>query len=88
MNSVLSDHQEEEIAQEEELQEGDQQVIEPWTRNVKACTCDCESAELPPRISTVISATSQPPPPPKNHLLACMPGEVTVWVEFRLLSSG
>uniref|UniRef100_A0A665W0C8 Retinoschisin 1 n=1 Tax=Echeneis naucrates TaxID=173247 RepID=A0A665W0C8_ECHNA len=41
--------QEEEVVQEEELQEEDQQTIETWTQNIKACTCDCESADSPTR---------------------------------------
>lgn len=69
--------QEEEAVQEEELQEEEeQQVIETWTRNVKACTCDCESADSPTRIPPSFSpATTLPPPPPPDHPLNCMPGE-------------
>lgn len=77
--------QEEEVAQEgeavqdEELQEEDQQVIETWTRNIKACTCDCESADSPTRVPSVIPPvlppSLPPPPPPQGHLLNCMPGE-------------
>ncbi|XP_043984835.1 retinoschisin-like isoform X1 [Gambusia affinis] len=66
--------QEQEL-QEEELQEEEQQVIETWTRNVKACTCDCESVDSPTRspaaISTVPSMTSLPLP--QGHQLNCMP---------------
>lgn len=75
--------QEREVVQEEELQEEDQEVIETWTRNVKACTCDCESADLPPTRTPAafppVLLTSMPPPPapPGDQLLNCMPGEDT-----------
>ncbi|KAF7658552.1 hypothetical protein LDENG_00010660 [Lucifuga dentata] len=69
---AVHSQEEEEVAQQEELQEEDQQVIETWTRNVKACTCDCESAESPTRIPAVISPTLKLPSPQK-HLLTCMP---------------
>lgn len=92
MNSSLCVLQEEEeavqdgdVAQDEELQEEDQEVIETWTRNIKACTCDCESAESPTRIPTVIPTvllTSPSPPPPQGHLLNCMPGEDTCYRVF------
>ncbi|XP_070817868.1 retinoschisin-like [Chaetodon trifascialis] len=67
--------QEGEVVQDEELQEEDQQVIETWTRNVKACTCDCESADSPTRIPAVIAPVppTSPPPPPQGHPLNCMP---------------
>lgn len=68
--------------QEEELQEEDQQVIETWTRNVKACTCDCESAESPtlsPAVIPAVPPTSLPTPPPQGHPLTCMPGEDSTW---------
>ncbi|XP_035509881.1 retinoschisin-like [Morone saxatilis] len=61
------------VAQDEELQEEDQEeVIETWTRNIKACTCDCESADSPTRIPTVIPPTSLLPPP-QGHSQNCMP---------------
>lgn len=66
------------MVQDEELQEEDQDVTETWTRNIKACTCDCESAESPTRIPAVIPPvllTSPAPPPPQGHPLNCMPGE-------------
>lgn len=67
-----------EAVQEEELQEEDQQVIETWT-HIKACTCDCESAESPTRIPAVIPpdlpTSLPPPPPPRGHSQNCMPGE-------------
>ncbi|XP_007550834.1 retinoschisin [Poecilia formosa] len=67
--------QQEQELQEEELQEEEQQVIETWTRNVKACTCDCESVDSPTRtpaaISPMPSMTSLPPP--QGHPLNCMP---------------
>lgn len=74
--------QEGEVVQDEELQEEDQQVIETWTRNIKACTCDCESADSPTRIPAVIppvlpTSPPPPPPPPQGHLLNCMPGDNT-----------
>ncbi|XP_076582629.1 retinoschisin-like [Chaetodon auriga] len=67
--------QEGEAVQDEDLQEEDQQVIETWTRNVKACTCDCESADSPTRIPAVIPPVppTSPPPPPQGHPLNCMP---------------
>ncbi|XP_029002990.1 retinoschisin-like [Betta splendens] len=59
----------------ENLQEEDQQVIETWTRNMKACTCDCESAESPTRNPAVTSPapTTLPPLPPQGQTLNCMP---------------
>ncbi|XP_040896283.1 retinoschisin-like [Toxotes jaculatrix] len=70
--------EEEEVVQEEELQEEqeeDQQVIETWTRNIKACTCDCESADSPTRTPAVILPVSPTslPPPPQGQPLNCMP---------------
>ncbi|KAF1386180.1 hypothetical protein PFLUV_G00115480 [Perca fluviatilis] len=68
--------EEEEAVPEEELQEEDQQVIETWTSNTKACTCDCESADSPTRATTVIPTvlpTSLLPPPPQAPSLNCMP---------------
>ncbi|XP_030288919.1 retinoschisin [Sparus aurata] len=66
-----------EVVQDEELQEEDQQVMETLTRNMKACTCDCESADSPTRlpsiIPTILSTSLPPPPPPQAHLLNCMP---------------
>lgn len=75
--------QEREVVQEEELQEEDQELIETWTGNVKACTCDCESADLPPTRTPAafqpVLLTSMPPAPapPGDQLLNCMPGEDT-----------
>ncbi|XP_047231439.1 retinoschisin-like isoform X2 [Girardinichthys multiradiatus] len=74
--TVTSQEEEEAVQQElkeEELQE-EQQVIETWTRNVKACTCDCESVDSPTRIPAAISPA--PPtslPPPQDYPLNCMP---------------
>lgn len=73
--------------QEEELQEEDQEV-ETWTGNVKACTCDCESAESPTRLPAVVQPvllTSPSPPPPQGHPLDCMPGEVACY-KFKTLN--
>lgn len=71
--------EEEEAVPEEELQEEEQEV-ETWTGNVKACTCDCESAESPTRNPAappaVLLTSPSPPPPPQAHLLHCMPGEL------------
>ncbi|XP_041791672.1 retinoschisin-like [Chelmon rostratus] len=67
--------QEGEVVPDEELQEEDQQVIETWTRNIKACTCDCESADSPtpnPAVIPPVLPTS-PTPPPQGHPLNCMP---------------
>lgn len=83
LSTALRVFQEEEAVQEEELQEEEQEV-ETWTGNVKACTCDCESAESPtlnPAAAAAAAAqpvllTSPSPPPPKAHLLHCMPGEL------------
>ncbi|XP_023145892.1 retinoschisin-like isoform X1 [Amphiprion ocellaris] len=79
--TVHSQEEEEVVVQEEVLQEEDQQVIETWTRNIKACTCDCESAESPthsPAVTPAVLPTSPPPPPPpppapQGHPLTCMP---------------
>lgn len=88
INSSSCVLQEEEAAQEgegvqdEELQEEDQQVIETWTRNIKACTCDCESADSPTRVPSVtppVLPPSLPPLPPQGHSLNCMPGEDSTW---------
>lgn len=65
--------------QDEELQEEDQEV-ETWTGNTKACTCDCESAKSSTRIPAVVQPallTTPSPPPPQDHLKDCMPGEDT-----------
>lgn len=79
LETTLRVFQEEEAVQEEELQEEEQEV-ETWTGNVKACTCDCESAESPTRNPAAAAPpgllTSPSPPPPKAHLLHCMPGEL------------
>lgn len=75
--------QDREVVQEEELQEEDQELIETWTRNVKACTCDCESADLPPTRTpaalppVLLTSTPPPPAPLGGQLLNCMPGEDT-----------
>ncbi|TWW57537.1 retinoschisin-like [Takifugu flavidus] len=73
---TVHSQQEEEAVQEEELQEEEQEV-ETWTGSVKACTCDCESAESPTRNPATgaqpVLLTSPSPPPPKAHLLHCMP---------------
>ncbi|AWP11382.1 putative retinoschisin-like [Scophthalmus maximus] len=69
---AVHSQEEEEAVPEDELQEEDQQVIETWTGNVKACTCDCESAESPtltPEVVPPVPPTSLPAPPP----LDCMP---------------
>ncbi|KAG7228873.1 hypothetical protein INR49_008651, partial [Caranx melampygus] len=73
--TVHSQEEEEEVVQEEELQEEDQEVIETWTRNIKACTCDCESADSP----TLTPAVMPPVPPTslpsslQGHPMNCMP---------------
>lgn len=65
--------EEEEAVQDEELQEEDQEV-EPWTKNMKACTCDCESAESPTRTPAVLPpATPTSLPLAQSDLLNCMP---------------
>ncbi|KAF6715021.1 Retinoschisin [Oryzias melastigma] len=70
--TVHSQEEEEEVVvPDEELQE-EQQVIETWTRNVKACTCDCESADSPTRPPTV-SPLLTTPSPPQGHQWTCMP---------------
>lgn len=83
MSSLLCVLQEDEVVQdrdavqEEELQEEDQEV-ETWTGNAKACTCDCKSAKSPTRIPAVAQPallTTPSPPPSQDHLLNCMPGE-------------
>lgn len=75
----LCDVQEEEAVQEEEqLQGEDQQLIETWTRNVKACTCDCEAVSSPTR--TPASVPPVPPTtwlPPQGQPPSCMPGKKT-----------
>ncbi|KAK5873260.1 hypothetical protein PBY51_018318 [Eleginops maclovinus] len=68
--------QEEEAVQEEDLQEKteEQQVIESWTSNVKACTCDCESAEQATRKPPLLQPELLPPSPlPHAQLDTCMP---------------
>ncbi|XP_033998272.1 retinoschisin-like [Trematomus bernacchii] len=62
----------EEGLQEEELQEEDQEVIESWTSNVKACTCDCESADTATRNPPLLQP-ELPPPSPQPQLDTCMP---------------
>uniref|UniRef100_A0A8C7X538 Retinoschisin 1 n=1 Tax=Oryzias sinensis TaxID=183150 RepID=A0A8C7X538_9TELE len=66
------EQEEEEVAHDEELQE-EQQVIETWTQNVKACTCDCESADATSRIPTAASPLLITPSPPQGHPWSCMP---------------
>ncbi|XP_034561392.1 retinoschisin-like [Notolabrus celidotus] len=70
--SVHTQEEEGEGVPEEDLQEEDQQVIETWTRKVKACTCDCESPEAPTSIPPVLQA-SPPPQEPQGFTLDCMP---------------
>ncbi|KAK7878392.1 hypothetical protein WMY93_031022 [Mugilogobius chulae] len=54
--------QKEEDGQAEQLQEGDDQMLlESWPRDMRACTCDCESAPVTPS------------PAPQNPLFSCMP---------------
>ncbi|KAM3875651.1 retinoschisin-like [Diretmus argenteus] len=70
--------QDEELQEEEELQDEDQEVVETWTRTIKACTCDCKVADSPTDIPTVttpfLSVTPPTPlPPPQTPLLDCMP---------------
>nr|XP_020459017.1 retinoschisin-like [Monopterus albus] len=63
--------------EEESVQGEDQQLSKTWTRNIKACTCDCDSADSPTRaIAAIIpvSPTSLPPLlAPQDHPLNCMP---------------
>ncbi|KAM9849272.1 retinoschisin-like [Aulostomus maculatus] len=68
---LAEEEEEEEAAQEEELQEEEQQVIETWTRNMQACTCDCESASS--ASPAVTPPTSLQQPAPQSHPLNCMP---------------
>ncbi|KAM6963068.1 retinoschisin-like [Aplochiton taeniatus] len=65
--------EEEEVVQEEELQEVEQEVIETWTGTTKACTCDCEAADSPTGIPTVISPALSTAPSPQGRPLDCMP---------------
>lgn len=60
--------------QVEDLQENDEQVMETWTGRIKACTCDCESAESPTAIPAALPPSLQPLPP-QGHSLNCMPGK-------------
>ncbi|XP_029356006.1 retinoschisin-like [Echeneis naucrates] len=75
--SLIAVHsqEEEEVVQEEELQEEDQQTIETWTQNIKACTCDCESADSPTRSPAVIPPVPSTtlPSPPQGYTMNCMP---------------
>ncbi|XP_049573143.1 retinoschisin-like isoform X1 [Syngnathus scovelli] len=70
---AVDSQEEEEILQvEEEMQEEDQQIQETWTsRNVQACTCDCE-AMVPTSLSETVAPTS-PPEPFQGQPLTCMP---------------
>ncbi|XP_061593897.1 retinoschisin-like [Cololabis saira] len=73
---TVHSQEEEEAVQEEELQEEqeEQQVIETWTSDVKACSCDCESADSPTQVPTSISpATALPLLPLSEHPMKCMP---------------
>ncbi|CAF95448.1 unnamed protein product, partial [Tetraodon nigroviridis] len=73
--TTVHSQEEEEAVQEDELQEEDQEV-ETWTGNIKACTCDCESAQSPthiPAAAQPVLLTSPFPPPPQNQPLNCMP---------------
>ncbi|KAM4629253.1 retinoschisin-like [Polymixia lowei] len=74
---VQEEELQEQELQEEELQEEDQQVIETWTKTVKACTCDCEAADSPtgaPTVTSPVPATALPPLPlSQSRLLECMP---------------
>uniref|UniRef100_H3CLK9 Retinoschisin 1 n=1 Tax=Tetraodon nigroviridis TaxID=99883 RepID=H3CLK9_TETNG len=57
-------------------QEEEDQEVETWTGNIKACTCDCESAQSPthiPAAAQPVLLTSPFPPPPQNQPLNCMP---------------
>ncbi|XP_060885815.1 retinoschisin-like isoform X1 [Labrus mixtus] len=66
--------QEGEDVQEQELQEEDQEVIETWTSNMKACTCDCESPDSPTSVPPVLQTSLPPPTPtPQGFTLDCMP---------------
>ncbi|XP_017278910.1 retinoschisin [Kryptolebias marmoratus] len=72
--TVQAQEEEEAVQVDKQLQEEDQQLIETWTRNVKACTCDCESVNSPTRIPASIPHV--PPTtwqPPQGHPLNCMP---------------
>ncbi|XP_041647407.1 retinoschisin-like [Cheilinus undulatus] len=70
--TVHSQEEEGEDVQEEELQEEDQQVIETWTRSVKACTCDCESPDSSTNVPPVLQ-TSMSPPAQQGFPMDCMP---------------
>uniref|UniRef100_A0A3Q1E9L0 F5/8 type C domain-containing protein n=1 Tax=Acanthochromis polyacanthus TaxID=80966 RepID=A0A3Q1E9L0_9TELE len=70
--------EEEVVVQEEELQEEDQQVIETWTSNIKACTCDCESAESPTlSLKNIINVTLSSSECPYHSALGFESGSVT-----------
>ncbi|XP_067369747.1 retinoschisin-like [Channa argus] len=65
--------QEGEQVPQEELQESQQMLTSTW--NMKACTCDCESADSPtrtPAVTAPVLSTSLSPPP-QGHTLNCMP---------------
>ncbi|XP_035032634.1 retinoschisin [Hippoglossus stenolepis] len=72
---AVHSQEEEEVVQEEELQEEEQQVIETWTSNVKACTCDCESADSSTLTPEVIPPVPPAllPTPPQGQPMNCMP---------------
>ncbi|XP_054458049.1 retinoschisin-like [Anoplopoma fimbria] len=72
---VVHSQEEEEAVQEEELQlqEEEQQDIETWTADVKACTCDCESAGSPTVSTPVTLSSLLPTAPPQGQPLNCMP---------------
>ncbi|KAM7012003.1 retinoschisin-like [Tautogolabrus adspersus] len=69
---IVNSQEEGEDVQEQELQEEDQEVIETWTSNMKACTCDCESPDSPTTIPPVLQ-TSPQPLTPQGFTLDCMP---------------
>uniref|UniRef100_UPI0037E92DDF retinoschisin-like n=1 Tax=Semicossyphus pulcher TaxID=241346 RepID=UPI0037E92DDF len=70
--TVHSQEEGEDATVEEELQEEEQQVIETWTRNMKACTCDCESPDSTTSVPPVLQ-TSVVPLPPQGFTQNCMP---------------
>ncbi|XP_013856483.1 retinoschisin [Austrofundulus limnaeus] len=71
--TAQSQEEEEAVQEEEQLQGEDQQLIETWTRNVKACTCDCEAVSSPTRTSASIPPVSPTTwLPPQGHP-SCMP---------------
>ncbi|XP_020774594.1 retinoschisin [Boleophthalmus pectinirostris] len=70
---MVAVHSQEEDVQAEGLQEEDQMLLESWTSDMRACTCDCESTQptpslVPPTPSPVSSITAS-----QNSLFSCMP---------------